>query len=315
MLLDFYPTDIGNRFGKTIDLSGAVIKRPSHLLFLDEESGLKGTEESPLVTIIEGAKKISYIIGEKAQRQGGLSNLHEHDKMTQYKYFLLASLPAHPFLEINELLIAVPDCRFHEHQSLIQELVGTHQYLRNSKQQVVKIRSVRLIDEVRGAYAYAVKQGLFGLPNELNAVWSCGGGDFCASLLLDGEIQDGSKLVIKKGTVELANAIASKKKSQLTNNLDPIEIMDAIQERSHVTYRGGDFSDVFQSCLDLWIKQITGEIGIAWKSQLPNVRQTLIVGGSAPLFYEYCKAKKNQAKWIVCPNAQEAIVLGLRHVR
>jgi Actin like proteins N terminal domain len=313
MFVDTHSVDIGNRFVKTVELDGSVAKKPSHLLLLDADSEIKGTEESPLVTVIEGNQKITYVIGSKAQRNGGQSNLHELDKIVQFKYFLLASLPAHPILEINELLVAVPDSRFTPHQLALKELVGTHQYVRNGKQQIVKIRSVRLIDEVKGAFAYAVNQKLFGLPHELNAVWSCGGGDFCASLLLDGDIVQGSKIVLKKGTLELANMIAAKKKSQVQTNLDPIDIMDAIAEGIYQTYKGGDFSSVFRPCLDKWIKDITGEIGIAWKKELPLIRQTLIVGGSTPWFYDYRESKKNKAKWILCPQAQDAIVLGLKH--
>jgi Actin like proteins N terminal domain len=313
MFVETHSVDIGNRRIKTLELDGTVVKKPSHLLFLDADSQIKGTEESPLVSVVEGTQKITYIVGVKAQRQGGQSNLHELDKMVQFKYLFLASLPAHPTLEINELLVAVPDSRFTPHQLALKELIGTHQYVRNGKQQLVKIRSVRLIDEVRGAFAFAVDQKLFGLPHELNAVWSCGGGDFCASLLLDGEIVEGSKIVLKKGTLELANAIAATKKSQVQTNLDPIEIMDAIESGSYQTVVGGDFSDVFRPCLYKWIKDITGEIGLAWKKQLPLIRQTLIVGGSTPLFYDYRESRQNKAKWILCPQAQDAIVLGLKY--
>jgi Actin like proteins N terminal domain len=313
MYLEIYSTDIGNRFIKTDDLNGRVAKRPAHIKFIDNDTQVVGTEESPIVTVIEGINKIIYVVGKKAQRQGGQSNLHAQDKMTQFKYFLLATLPSHPLLEINKLLIAVPDSRFKEHQAALQEIIGTHQYVRNGKQQVVKIRNIQLVDEAKGAYFYGVNQGLFGLPHELNAVWSAGGGDFCASLLLDGEIVEGSRLVIKKGTLALANAIASKKKAQLSTNLDPIEIMDSIENGTYTTYKGGDFSDIFQKCLSEWIKEITGEIGINWKEYLPNIRQILIVGGSAQLFHTYREGLKNKAKCIICDQAQDAIVLGLKY--
>lgn len=312
MYLDVYSADIGNRFGKTVDPQGKVTKTPAHLKFIDADSQIQGNAESPLMTVIEGNKKVTYLVGKKAQRQGGQSNLHAQDKITQFKYFLLSTIQ-YPMLEINKLLVAVPDARFKDHQILLQDLVGTHQYLRNGKQQVVKIRSVQLVDEARAAYLYGASQTLFGLPHELNAVWSCGGGDFCASLLLDGEVVEGSRLVIKKGTLDLANKIASKKKAQLSTNLDPIEIMDSIEDGTYKTYKGGDFSDVFDKCLSEWIKEIVGEIGINWKEHLPNIRQILIVGGSAELFYSYREGLKNKAKCIICPNAQEAIVLGLKH--
>lgn len=311
MFSDSYSIDSGNRFIKAIDPNGTITKTPAHLKRLDTDVQTKGTNESPLVTVMEGTKKVSYLVGKKAQRQGGASNLHEQDKMTQLKYFLLSTIQ-YPMLEMNKLLIAVPDARFKDHQALLQDLVGTHQYLRNGKQQVVKIRSVQLVDEARAAYLLGVSQNLFGLPNELNAVWSPGGGDFCASLLMDGEVVEGSRLVIKKGTLALANMIAAKKKAQLSTNLDPIEIMDSIEDGTYRTYKGGDFSDIFDECLAKWIKEITGEIGINWKEYLPNIRQILIVGGSATLFHSYREGLKNKAKCIICPNAQEAIVLGLK---
>lgn len=312
MFLDLYSIDSGNRFVKAIDPQGKVTKTPAHLKFLDADAQIRGTNESPLITVIEGTKKVSYLVGKKAQRQGGASNLHEQDKMSQLKYFLLSTIQ-YPTIEINKLLVAVPDARFKDHQIIAQDLIGTHQYLRNGKQQVVKVRSVQLVDEARAAYLFGASQNLFGLPHELNAVWSSGGGDFCASLLMDGEVVEGSRLVIKKGTLALANMIAAKKKGQLSTNLDPIEIMDSIEDGTYKTYKGGDFSDVFDECLAKWIKEITGEIGINWKEYLPNIRQILIVGGSAGLFHSYREGLKNKAKCIICPNAQEAIILGLKH--
>lgn len=319
MFLNNFYGDLGNRYIKTIDPNGAVIKRAAAIKQIKAyEDEIKGTEESPIISFMIGGKSVTYMIGDKAQGRKGQSNLHSHDKMLQALPFLLGALPAHPQLEIERLMLAVPDSRFKPHQLMLQELVGTHFYTRNGKKQSVTIRSVKLVDEIKAAYLYGVRNGLFALPDQKNAVYSAGGGDFCAAVIENGEIIREHTLVIKRGVVELANLIAAEKKDQQQSNLDPIEIMNLIarqpdEDGRYITNHGVDFTDVIDPCVSQWIAELMGDVKIAWREELKDVRQTLIVGGGATHFSAYRAGMKVKAKCIIAPQAQEAIVLGLKY--
>lgn len=315
MLKKRHYTDFGNRRLQNDGLGGTIESRPAFIQFLEAyEDSIEGTEESPLVEINEGGKK-RYIIGKSAQFEGQ-ANLQSGDKVNQMKYFFLATLPPIPQLEIEQLLIAVPDSRSEQHQSIVNNIVGTHEYVRNGRSQSVTVKSVQLVDETRSAYLYALNNNLLALPTHLNAIWSIGGGDFSGSLIRNnGEVLKKYNVVLKRGTFALATDIAAAKKAKSDVSINLDQIMDAIEDKTFITYGGVDFGDIFESYANKWLTASINEVKSFWKEQAANIRQTVVVGGSA----KHAEAYRNnlpiemQARIVIAPRFADAVVLGLQY--
>lgn len=316
MLKKIHSTDFGNRRLKNDGLGGVIETRPAFIQYLEKyQDEIKGNEQSPLVEINEGTGVTRYIIGEAAQLEGR-SNIQFGDKINQMKYFFLATLPPVAQLEIEQLLIAVPDARLQQHQSVIDNIVGTHEYRRNGRDQSVTVKSVKLVDESKAAYLYALNNNLFALPADVNAVWGIGGVQFGGSLFRNrGEMLQRYNVVLDRGTFTLATEIAAAKKATSETNLNLDQIMDAIENKTFVTYSGVDFSDIFERCANKWLTSSINEVRSFWKEQANNIRQTVVVGGSAEHAKAYRKSlpPEMQARIVIAPDFANAVVLGLQY--
>jgi hypothetical protein len=317
MLKKRHHADFGNRRIQNDGLGGLIETRPAFIKYFEPyEDEIIGTEVSPLVEINENGRVVRYLIGLKAQNFEGQGNLQSGDKVRQMKHFFFATLPAVPQLEIEQLFMAVPDARSEQHQTILNGIIGTHEFLRNGNLQSVTVKSVKLVDETKAAYLYALNNNLLALPTHLNAVWSIGGGDFSGSLIRDkGEVLKKYNVVLKRGTVALATEIAAAKKSESDVSINLDQIMDAIEDGTLITYGGVDFSDIFENCTRKWLNSSIDEVKSFWKEQAQNIRQTLIFGGSAELAKSYRKNLpiEMQHRIIIAPRFADAVLIGLQY--
>ncbi len=309
--------DAGNRTTQYINGDGEAVTVPSVIKTFDDWEDLPvGSDESPLIQIQNEDFQIteSFVIGEEARIQKG-KPAYAYDKIKMAKYLVYAALEPlseQSVIAVDRLLIALPDSRNADYSVVLQELEGTHNFIRNGQRLVASIRKVELIDETKGAYAYGIKRGLFQRPkSKINGILDLGGGTVIGRLYSPGgQPLREYDLIEKKGTFALANKIASAMQRQLTERLEPSQIMDAIANQTFTTDSGVNFVQVFDKCRESWVEDIRASIRVVWSAQFKEIGEVLIVGGSAPLAKSIQESTKNRFR--VVSNHQTISIEGMQ---
>ncbi len=316
MKFDYFYADLGNRKCKSLDAIDNLKVIPSCALALDPHDEVTGTDASPIIlTIDPDGTPRRYLVGEKAQARKGIENLHS-DKIDRAGLFLSAVLPECKTIEINTLVLAVPDARNREHRDKLQSLVGDRYYARNGVDIHLRIGGIKLVSESIAAYNYCRNLGLFNdSADRANGIYNIGGRDFAAFLFDPSGDPLSSYTTIDNdcSTLGLANAISAREKPRTATSLDPVEIMNAIENRSYTTRAGWDFSHSFAQCKTTWIDRLCGIIRAKWGAKAEEIGRIAIVGGSAPLLFDYAQSKKG--RFPIVPDPTAAVVRGLKYAR
>jgi hypothetical protein len=253
---------------------------------LQEWDEINGTDESPVIRFEDNT---AHVLGAIAESRQGQYNYATTNK-TDLTGLFLASIISDPgHVEIERLIVAVPDAGNKQRRDQLDKLVGKSQFIRNGIKQSVNVRSVVAIDETLGAYKKAIKEGLFMQPNENNVVITYGVGtsNFGTYDPAGNKIVKHSAVNDTLGLYDLAVAIAAAQRSLAT--IDPTTIMNALGKEKLITIDGDDFSGVFEQCHGQWLKRIRAQMKISLSGI--RVSQYLFVGGPAPLLSGYVKSQ------------------------
>lgn len=264
----------------------------SYRLAAHEVRRTRGTPKSPLVSI----EQEHYLIGELAIERLGTNNFATSDKLLQLNRFLFASLPPQPYLDIDRLLVAVPDDFVDGQQEILDRLVGVHDYTRNGVKSRVAIGEVVAVAETYSAYAAAIGSKLFRDPNRRNGIVTIGGGTVNLALLdSSGNILPEYSCVVNKGLRSLALKISSAIACKSNVSIDAVAVMSAIGNGLTIASRI-DFADVFESCRESWVDDIRAVIIEKWASQINEIGEVVITGAPAPLLADYVATRGGRFK-------------------
>jgi hypothetical protein len=309
--MDFY-LDPGNRYLKFLSPSGQSRQILSCVAQI-KGTAPGGTADSPVISLRENGEAKAFVIGRLAPNYQGLKTF-EHQKAELAKYLLLAALPPQSNTYITNLAIAIPAMMSKQHQRLLLNLAGCHDYIHNSVSCLATIENVKLIPETVGAYLQGRHSGLYQNPSYNNGVLNIGGLNVSGSIFTpSGDRLEAFELLDENGTAALADLIATHPsvRSQSHISIEPSKIMDAIESGKYQVRNTADFRSVFEECRAEWQSRIVATIRRRWASQASELGQVLIVGGSAPLFLDY--QAKTSGRFLVTPDPQNFALLGMRH--
>lgn len=280
---------------------------------LKEWDRIDGNQESPVVTIGNDGKTETYALGRIAESRQGQYNYAAANKTDMTGLYLAAIISDLDHVEIDRLIIAVPDAGNKTRQDQLNKLVGVSRFNRNGVKHSINIRSVVPVDETLGAYKKAVHDRTIVNPDQNNVVITLGVGTAnIGSYDVGGnKITKHSNVNETLGLYNLAVDIATALRSLAT--IDPTTIMDAIGQGQFRTADGDDFSSVFPHCHEQWLKRIRAQLKVSLTGL--RVSQYLIVGGPAPLLESYKKAQNEiyPNRFIIPENSDVYAALGMAY--
>lgn len=310
--------DNGNRFIKWVDPQNEVKMIPSCIkeVSLTQWQRIKPDPQTVLIEV-DGKR---YIIGKQAQELDG-EPVFQRNKCELAEITALVAVEPNPGLDrvhIAKLAIALPSDTNESDVKALRRLENhplTKQFYRNGKDICYTIGRVEPLNETEPAFLYAKQQGMFGFPDNPNAVWDIGGGTSIARIYLPSGtlVQDAE--IILPGTKELAQQIATEMQATLGLNYSPAlaDVMDAIA-RGDCLYGTAklDFSAIYQGVCEKWVESARAEIRSKWAKYIPNLGEVLIVGGSANLTAPICSSSGDRF-WIA-PQPQLFNIIAMAHI-
>jgi hypothetical protein len=293
--------DFGNRTTQWIDYKNIVRTIPSCIKMLEDWEEAEPDSGSVLIEVLNnsGSIKERFIIGEEAQRQKGISAFtgNKCSMAKQLVYAALEPLPGSNTVIFDHLRVALPDARNAENVALLKSLADTYFFRRNGETVHASVREVECVDETRPAYKFALANGLFKSPGQVNGILDLGGGTGIGRLYSpSGNLMRGAD-VVTAGTFALAKKIDAALMPTTNQSQDLSRVMDAIADGSYrVGVSGPDFAHLFEKCRDAWLEEIRATLRTAWSQYFSEVGEVLIIGGSAPLAQPIEESTKGRFK-------------------
>lgn len=277
---------------------------------LSEWDEIKGNEQSP---VIELENKTSYALGAIAESRQGQYNYAAANKTDLTGLYLAGMIPDAGHVEIDRLIVAVPDAGNKKRKEQLEKLVGNSRFVRNGIKQSINVRSVVVVDEALGAYKKAIQDGLFLKPEENNVIITLGVGtaNIGAYNPAGNKIAKNSAVNEKLGLCSLAVEVAAAMQTLAT--VDPTTIMNAIGAGKYITVDGDDFSEVFGDCYDQWLKRIRAQMKVSLTGL--RVSQYVFVGGPAPLMQKYVDSQNATYpnRFIIPDHSDIYAAIGMAH--
>jgi hypothetical protein len=285
--------DAGNRFIKWLDPQGRVRCIPSYVLATENWQEVTWDDESVVVEV-DGKK---YVIGKIAKELGGKAIFSESktDWAWLLGYVALEPNLGENTLTVEELVYFLPDTRHQqsvEGVKKIETFASAKEFRRNGVDIVATVRRVIPTDETRGAYCYAIRNGLFNYPQLTNGVVNIGGGDISCHVYLP-NLKNPERAIIDrdqdlnlkgKGTAYLAEKIAAAVAPMIGERPSADWIMDGIADGSFtIAQTGTYFKPQFDAAQDVYCSELRGRIKTEWSRALATMGEVLVVGGSATL--------------------------------
>lgn len=287
--------DGGNRYLKFFDSYNRVQILPSNIKQLESWEDAQADEKSILI----GYEGQRYAVGQVAIDLGG-QPIFERDK-TQLAWLLalvaLEPNPGQSSVLVEKMTVALPDSRNQEAIAAIKQIEGIKEFSRNGIDLVANVKKVEPVDECFPAYKFAKTKGLFRAPNKINGILDLGGGTGIGRLFTsNGTLIRGADVILP-GTFKLAAHIAAALTPQLGHSANLGLIMDAIADGSYCYGTSEiNFEPIFQKCREQWIGEIRSKLKVAWTTQLSDLGEVLIIGGSASLAQPLVEATKGRFK-------------------
>lgn len=295
------PLDGGNRFIKYLDPLNRVRILPSVVKELESWEDAEPDDKS-VVIAVDGH---CYVIGELAAQLGG-KPVFEGDKSDQAWLIALAAIEPNPGQNqvlIETMPVALPDSRNKQGIAAIKKVEGVKDFTRNGVDIVATVRTVEPCDETKPAFKFAKSKGLFRAPNKVNGILDLGGGTGIGRLYSPSGTMIRTADTVLPGTFQLAQKIAAALLPQLGYSPELRLIMDAIADSSYLYGTTEvNFEPIFQKCREQWISEIRSKLKVAWTTQLSDLGEVLIIGGSASLAQPLVEATKGRFKIASHPN-------------
>jgi hypothetical protein len=295
------PLDGGNRHLKYFDALGRVRILPSVIKQLEDWEDAQFDEKSVVITV-DGQR---YVIGQLAAELGG-KPVFENDKSELAWLLGLAAIEPHAGQNqvlIESVPIALPDSRNKQAIAAIKKLEGVKSFTRNGVDVVATVRQVEACDETKPAYKFAKTKGLFRAPSKVNGILDLGGGTGIGRLYSGNGTMIRTADTLLPGTYQLAQKIAGALLPQLGHSPNLGLIMDAIADSSFLYGTTEvNFEPIFQKCREQWIGEIRSKLKVAWTTQLSDLGEVLIIGGSATLAQPLVEATKGRFKIAAHPS-------------
>lgn len=294
--------DSGNRFIKYFDRRGNPHRLPSYFKLLEEWQDSLEPDRNSVVLTVDGQR---FVVGQLAKELGGSPAFLGNKSQLANLLILPAIEPVegndYP-LEIEKLVLTLPDSRHKENRDFLKSLEGTKTITRNGIEVTYTIKKVVIVDECMGAYKFAMHGGLYQHIGRINGVLDCGGGTLLGKLFTpSGNIHREADLVLP-GTVNLARAIAVSLTPKLGYSPDLDLILDGIGDG---TFQLGttdcNFKREFAPAHSTWLDSIRKSIRATWQPFYNQISEVLIVGGSAPLLQSFEVATNGRFKVVPAP--------------
>jgi hypothetical protein len=297
--------DPGNRFTKWIDCQ-TMRSIPSYVKELaDWEEG--GSDSQSYEIAFDGKR---YVVGRLAQLMGG-QPAFEAGKVDLAHLLILPALASDSPQRIERLVIPTPDSRNQANIAKLKQLETTLEFSVNGRDCISSIRKIEPIDEGRGAYDLAANRLMWRYPKHTNGIIDIGGGTAIARLFAPGGNLLRDADVLLPGTAQLAQALASAILPKLELSADAGSLMDSIASGEYQYGTTGiDFTNEFLSVRNAWVGDIRAKLKAKWTKFLPELGETIIIGGSASLLQPMCEASKGRFK--VAPKPQFFNLFGLQ---
>lgn len=278
-----FPFDGGNRFLKYFGQGETVEYLPSCIKEIESWDDFEGDAE----TVRIDYQGRVFAIGKEAQALGGSYPFQNTLSKGQWaKQLLLACLEpseAKGSILIKTLAVTTPDTRKESETKHLQDLVGDYNFKHNGVSMFARVENVEIIEECESAWRYALHNGGYSWTDMNNAVIDLGGGTSLARIFTpDGRVIRKADLILP-GTFDLAKTLASALQKNQEFAINEAKIMDAIADGSYCVGSTANFSAYFDKCRNNWIDGIRGRLRTAWATQLTELGEVLIVGGSAEL--------------------------------
>ncbi|MEW5858046.1 MAG: hypothetical protein AB1861_11785 [Cyanobacteriota bacterium] len=295
------PLDGGNRFIKYFEALGQVKILPSVVKELEDWEDAEPDEKSVVIAV----DRQRYVIGQLASELGG-KPVFEGDKCELAWLLALAAIEPNPGQNqvlIEVMPVALPDSRNKQALSAIKRVEGVKDFTRNGVDIVASVRQVEPCDETRPAYKFARSKGLFRAPTKVNGILDLGGGTGIGRLYAPNGTMIRTADTLLPGTYQLAQKIAGALLPSLGYSPELRLIMDAIADSSFLYGTTEvNFEPIFQKCREQWIGEIRSKLKVAWTTQLSDLGEVLIIGGSASLAQPLVEATKGRFKIAAHPN-------------
>lgn len=309
--------DIGNRLIKSCNPSGYITTLPSWHKDLEEWDNPIADKNSVVIHYMQGDNhnllKQAWVIGHLAQDLGG-SPTFESEKAFLAPKLVLAMLEGGdtmPHIVVERLVCALPnELQTEKVDAIVKGLVGNHRIKRNGEAVTIDIVNVEVQPETLGAFKWLLSQKLFQYAR-INGVLDLGGKTGIGQLYTkNGTLIRESRLIVG-GTYQLAQLVAQHPtliRQDTTPNLSLI--MDAIADDS-LKYgtTGISFADKFPQYVSQWLEDVRNKLKIGWAKWLPELGETIIVGGSAALAKPIVEQTGGRFK--IAPQPQFCGVLGM----
>lgn len=250
------------------------------------------SEASPLIELPDGRR---YHFGAQAykyrrQQQTVIENKVELARL--HLYACLEPLPGEVTDYTLQLQVSTPDPA-RNGEDIQEQLLGTHEFVRNGLEFRVQVASVDVKREGMGAYHYAKTQGT--IPgNGYTIVIDIGGGTWLTRLVdTGGEVID-ENIMDRGGTYELATAISFDHRltDQLGSSADPCIVMDGFRIEHIYADTGLAWVDWLDEYLDPWFKGIFQTVKAQYTPYMPRVTRFLVTGGGSHLISERLQGRE-----------------------
>jgi hypothetical protein len=250
------------------------------------------SDASPLVELPDGSR---HHFGAQAykyrrQQQTVIENKVELAKLHLYACLepLKGDISEFPV----DLLISTPEPARNA-EALREQLIGTHEFIRNDVEFRVEVESVEVEREGMGAYYYAQSQG--HIPSGgYTIVIDIGGGTWLTRLVdAEGEVID-ENVMNRGGAYELAVSISFDKRltDALGTTVDPALIMDGFRVGHCYADTGLSWESWLDEHLDPWFKGIFQTVKAQYTPFMARVTKFLVTGGGSHLISERLAGRK-----------------------
>ncbi len=250
------------------------------------------SDASPLVELPDGSR---YHFGAQAykyrrQQQTVIENKVELAKL--HLYACLEPLDEEIAEFPLDLFVSTPEPARNA-DALREQLMGTHEFIRNDVEFRVEVESVEVEREGMGAYYYAQSQGHIPTGG-YTIVIDIGGGTWLTRLVdAEGEVID-ENVMNRGGAYELAASISFDKRltDALGTTVDPGLIMDGFRVGHSYADTGLSWESWLDEHLDPWFKGIFQTVKAQYTPFMARVTKFLVTGGGSHLISERLAGRK-----------------------
>ncbi|MGF1499865.1 MAG: ParM/StbA family protein [Elainellaceae cyanobacterium] len=250
------------------------------------------SDASPLIELPSGAR---FHFGAQAYKYRRQQQTVIENKIELARLHLYACLePINGVLSEFPLNLLVSTPEPGKHAEAIQEqLLGTHEFIRNDVEFRVKVESVQVEREGMGAYHYAKSEGY--IPDTgYTIVIDIGGGTWLTRLVdAEGEVID-ENVMNRGGAYELAVSISFDRRltDALGTTVDPSIVMDGFRTGHAYADTGLAWDSWLDEHLDPWFKGIFQTVKAQYTPYMARVTKFLVTGGGSHLISERLAGRK-----------------------